>query len=199
MSLFSDYCLNHTNTQLSLLISLPNYHTWIVTNFWDMIHTHTPLFYQAITPHVQSHVSANVRTTARTLRYTVCMSSDVCTGSRVSSHFRLTAELSWSEGVRPSDRENRGIKHYHQKRLGRSLLRPHSFLQSSCSFVCSFVVSVRIVRLFESMHFSASITWWEKRCAKGKRERKKKVEIGTERWGHLLFLSLWISIQITDS
>lgn len=98
-------------------------------------------------------------------------SSCACTRTWVSSHCVLTAELSWSESMKPSDRENRGIKHYHQKQLQCSLLRPHSFLQSSCSFVCSFVVSVRMVRLFESMHFSDSITWWEKRWAEGKKKK----------------------------
>ncbi len=102
----------------------------------------------------------------------VCVSSRVYTGTWVSSRCRLTAELSWSESMRPSDRENRGIKHYHQKRLQCSLLRPHSFLQSSCWFVCSFVVSVRTVGLIESMHFSAPITWRGRRRAEDKKKKK---------------------------
>ncbi len=116
----------------------------------------------------------------------MCRRSHVCTSAWVSCCCWLTAELSWSESMRPSDRENRGIRHYHQKRLQCSLLWPHSFLQSSCWFVCSFVVSVRMVRLFESMHFSAPIIWWGRR-----RAEDKKVMITTERWGHhLLFLFL---------
>lgn len=39
VSLLSDCCLNHTNTQL-LLPKRPNYHTCIDTNFWNTIHSH---------------------------------------------------------------------------------------------------------------------------------------------------------------
>lgn len=105
---------------------------------------------------------------------------------RGSSRWRLTAELSWSESMRPCDGENRGIKHYHQKRLQRSLLRPHSFLQSSWWFVCLLVVSVWMVPLFESMHFSAPIICWRMRWAGDKKKRKKK-KLRTERWGYHLF------------
>lgn len=95
---------------------------------------------------------------------------------RESSRWRLTADLSWSESMRPCDRrENRGIKHYHQKRLQFSLLWPHSFLQSSWWFVCLLVVPVWMVPLFESMHFSAPIICWGRRRA-GKKKKKKSWE-----------------------
>lgn len=114
--------------------------------------------------------------------------SHVCTGTWVSSQCWLTAELSWSESTRPSDRENRGIKHYHQKRLHCSLLWPHSFLQSSCWFVCSFVVSVWMVHLFESMHFSAPIIRWGKRRAEDEQKKgwDENIKVRTSPIFHLL-------------
>lgn len=119
-----------------------------------------------------------------------------------SSRWRLTAELSWSESTRPGDGENRGIQHYHQKRLQCSLLRPHSFLQSSWWFVCLLVVSVWMVPPFESMHFSAPIICWGRRWAK-EREKKgwRKRKVRTEMWGYQLFsifLNWYIQIVYPD-
>lgn len=93
---------------------------------------------------------------------------------RGSSRWRLTAELSWSESMRPCDGENRGIKHYHQKRLQRSLLRPHSFLQSSwwvCLFACCVSVdgpSFWINALFSSNYLL------ENEMSRGQKKKKKE-------------------------
>lgn len=127
-----------------------------------------------------------------------CVSSDVCTSVWANSRCRLTAELSWSESMRPSDRENRGIKHYHQKRLQCSLLRPHSFLQSSCWRVCSFVVSTWIVRVFESMHFSAPIMWRGRRrgAEDNKKSRDKNRKVRTPPVFHLFKSAFRLSILI---
>lgn len=123
--------------------------------------------------------------------------SHVCTGTWVSSQCWLTAELSWSESTRPSDRENRGIKHYHQKRLQRSLLRPHSFLQSSCWFVCSFVVSVWMVHLFWINALFGSYYSMGKEASRG---RKKKGWDENIKGGNITYFSSFqISGQIADA
>lgn len=135
VSLLSDYCLNHINTQLTLLRSFQiNTHSYSFLKHDIYMHicglSHH-MFYRSL----QLCSSTHTCVPPCVLGEILCVQFCVCVyGIWGSSLLQLTAELNWSESMRPCHDENREIKHYHQKRLWCSLLQTHSFLQSSCFF-----------------------------------------------------------------